>query len=140
MDIQKRRAMMKSFITSRFSYCPLVCMFHSRKLNDKINAIHERTLRIAYCDKHSTFQQLLEKDNSVSIHHRNLQVLATEMFKVNMNLSPDLMNDIFLKKNKFIYSTKKWHIFYSISELCISRNRILVVFGTKNLGISAAWN
>ena len=95
MDIQKRRAIMKSFITTQFSYCTLVWMFHSRKLNNKINTIHERALRIAYCDKHSTFQQLLEKDNSVSIHHRNLQVLATEMFKVNMNLSPDFMNDIF---------------------------------------------
>ena len=73
-------------------------MFHSRKLNNKINAIHERALRIAYCDKHYTFQQLLEKDNSVSINHRNLQVLATKMFKVNMNLSPDLMNDIFLNR------------------------------------------
>ena len=98
MDIQKQRAGMKSFITSQFSSCPLLWMFHSRKLNNEINTIHERTLRIAYCDKHSAFQQLLEKDNSVSIHHRNLQVLATEMFKVNMNLSPDLMNDIFLKR------------------------------------------
>ena len=88
----------KSFITSQFSSCPLPWMFCSRKLNNKINAIHERALRIAYCDKHSTFQQLLEKDNSVSINHRNLQVLATKMFKVNMNLSPDLMNDIFLNR------------------------------------------
>ena len=40
----------------------------------------------------------MEKDNSVSIHHRNLQVLATEMFKVNMNLTSDLMNDIFIKR------------------------------------------
>ena len=70
-------------------------MFHSRTLNNTINAIHERALRIAYCDKHSTFQQLLEKDNSVSIHHRSLQVFATEMFKVNINSFPDLMNDIF---------------------------------------------
>ena len=88
----------KSFITSQFSSCLLPWMFHSRKLNNKINAIHERALRIAYCDKHSKFQQLLEKDNSVSIHHRNLQVLATEIFKLNMNLSPDLMNDIFLNR------------------------------------------
>ena len=70
-------------------------MFHSRKLNNKINTIHERALRIAYCDKHSTFQQLLEKDNSVPIHYRNWQVLATELFKVNMNLPPNLINDIF---------------------------------------------
>ena len=42
----------------------------------------------------------MEKDNSVSIHHRNLQVLATEMFKVNMNLTSDLMNDIFIKRTK----------------------------------------
>ena len=89
--IQNRRATMKPFITSQSSYCLLVCMLHSRKLNNKINAIHDRTLRIAYCDKHSTLQQLLEKDNSFSIHHRNLQVLATEMLKVNMNLSLDLM-------------------------------------------------
>ena len=82
---------MKLFMTLQFSYCPLVWMFHGRKLNNKINAIHERALRIANCDKHSTFQQLLEKDNSVSIYHRNLRVLATEMLTVNMNLSPDLM-------------------------------------------------
>ena len=90
MDIQKWRTIMKSCITSQFSYCPLVWIFHSRKLNNKINAIHEKVLRIDWCDKHSPFQQLL--DNSVSMHHRN------EMFKVNMNLSPDLINDIFLKR------------------------------------------
>ena len=91
---------MKSYITSQLNYCPLVWMFHSRKLNNKINAINERALRIDYCDKHSTFQQLLEKDNSVSIHHRSFQVLMTEMFKVNMNLSPGLMNDTVLKRRK----------------------------------------
>ena len=90
MDIQKWRTIMKSCITSQFSYCPLVWIFHSRKLNNKINAIHEKVLRIDWCDKHSPFQQSL--DNSVSMHHRN------EMFKVNMNLSPDLINDIFLKR------------------------------------------
>ena len=90
MDIQKWRTIMKSCITSQFSYCPLVWIFHSRKLNNKINAIHEKVLRIDWCDKHSPFQQLL--GNSVSMHHRN------EMFKVNMNLSPDLINDIFLKR------------------------------------------
>ena len=95
MDIQKPRTTMKSFTTSQFGYCPLVWMFHSRSLNNRINSIHERALRITYGDKTSIFQQLLEKDNSVSIHHRNLQTLATEMFKISNNLSLDFVKEIF---------------------------------------------
>ena len=91
MDIQKRRTLMNSFITSQFGYCPLTWMFHSRGLNNKINSIHERAWRIIY-------KQLLEKDNSVSIHHRNLQALATEMFKISNNLSPDIVKEIFQKR------------------------------------------
>ena len=112
MDIPKRRIIFKSFITSQFGYCPLVWMCHSRKLNNKINAIHERTLRITYGDRQSSFQQLLEKDNSVSRHHRNLQVLATEMFKISRNLCPELLNDIFLKRTN-PYNLRRNDTFYS---------------------------
>ena len=98
MDIQKRRTLMKSFITSQFGFCPLIWMFHSRGLNNKINSIHERALRITYGNKISTFQQLLEKDNSVSIYHSNLQALAIEMFKISNNLSPDIVKEIFQKR------------------------------------------
>ena len=73
-------------------------MFHSRRLNNKINSIHERTLRITYQDHISTFQELLNKDNSVSIHRRNLQPLATEMFKIHRGLSPDILREIFVPK------------------------------------------
>ena len=73
-------------------------MFHSRRLNNKINTIHERALRIPYQDHISTFQELLNKDNSVSIHRRNLQALATEMFKIHMSLSPDILRQIFVPK------------------------------------------
>ena len=48
MNMQKRRIIMKSFVTSQFGYCPLIWMFHSRRLNNKINSIHERALRITY--------------------------------------------------------------------------------------------
>ena len=88
LDIPKRQTIFKLFITSQFGYCPLVWMFHSRKLNNKRNAIYERNLRKVYGDGQSTFEQLLEKDNSVSIHQRNLLVLATKMFKISTNLSP----------------------------------------------------
>ena len=62
-------------------------MFHSRKLNHRINKIHERALRIVCNDHQCTFEKLLEIYNSFTIHKRNLKKLATEMFKVNNGLS-----------------------------------------------------
>ena len=95
MTTDKLRVLMKAFIESQFGYCPLIWMFHSRKLNNVINRIHERALRIVYKDQNSTFQELLNKDDSVSIHHRNLQKLVTEMYKVKNKLSPSIMNNVF---------------------------------------------
>ena len=70
-------------------------MLHSRDLNNKINRIHERSLRSVYSDKTSTFQELLDKDNSVSVHHKNIQVLATEIYKTVNGLAPTIMNSVF---------------------------------------------
>ena len=86
---------MKAFIESQFGYCPLIWMFHSRKLNNKINKLHERALRLIYKDQDSTFEELLSKDKSFTVHHRNLQKLATEMYKAKNKLSPSFMNSIF---------------------------------------------
>ena len=70
-------------------------MCHSRENKRKINQLHEWCLRTVYNDKQSSFNELLEKDGSVSIHERNLQVLATEMYKISNGLSTPLMKDIF---------------------------------------------
>ena len=40
-------------------------------------------------------QELLAKDKSISVHQKNLQFLATEIFKSKMRVSPELINDIF---------------------------------------------
>ena len=95
VDHNKLRLLMKAFKESQFSYCPLIWMFHSRTLNNRINNLHERSVRLVYKDHDSSFEQLLEKDNSFPIHSRNLQKLATEMFKVNNNLFPSFMRSIF---------------------------------------------
>ena len=74
-------------------------MFHSRILNKKINSLHERALRITCGDRSSSFENLLKKDNSVSIHHRNIQALATtEMFKVKNNIVLEIMKELFAPK------------------------------------------
>ena len=95
MSQDKLRLLMKAFIESQFSYCPLVWMFHSRTLNNRLNRLHERGLRMVYKDYKLTFNDLLHKDNSFSIHHRNLQRLAMEMYKAYNDLSPSLVKSIF---------------------------------------------
>ena len=55
-------------------------------MNNKINRLHERFLRIIYNNKMSSFADLLAEDGSATIHTRNLQVLATEIFRVHKNI------------------------------------------------------
>ena len=95
MNLSKQKALMKTFVISQFNYCPLVCMFLSRKLNHRISSTHVRALRTTYHDYQSTFLQLLQKYNSVTIHQRNFQVLATEIFKAKNDLSPEIMKEVF---------------------------------------------
>ena len=89
---------MKEYVTSQFGYSPLLWMFDSRSLNNKINSLHERTLITTYGDRSSSFENLLKKDNSVSIHDRNIQALANEMFKVKNNIAPEIMKELFAPK------------------------------------------
>ena len=90
---------MNAFISSQFSYCPLLWVCHSRLLHAQVNRIHERALRIAHNDNISTFEQLLELSGSIKIHHRNLQLLAIEIYKALNSLSSPLMSDLFQVKN-----------------------------------------
>ena len=99
MDSEKLEHVMKAFILSQFTYCPLVWMLSERGLNNKINHLHEKALRIAYKDDVSDFKALLEKDNAVTIHVRNIQLLMTEIFKTQHSLNPTFMKEIFIPKN-----------------------------------------
>ena len=68
---------MNAFITTQFSYVPVLWMFYSRKQNHHINRIQERALRVFYKDYDYSFDELLEKDNSYRTHDRNLKKLVT---------------------------------------------------------------
>ena len=69
-------------------------MNHSRTLNNKTNSIHEISIRVAYNNKKATFKELLDKDKTMSIRTKNLQILITEMFKVKIGESPSLKHEI----------------------------------------------
>ena len=99
MSLDKRKMLLRAFIESKFSYCPLIWMFHSRILDNKINRLYQKALRIVYGDYTSKFDELLEKDSSSSIHHRNIQTLAIEILKFLNGLCAQIMTDFFQVKS-----------------------------------------
>ena len=117
--------MFKTFVTSQFNYSPLVWMCHSRTLNNRINNIHHRALRIVYQDKKSSFKELLQ-DKSVSAHMRNLQYSATEIFKIKNCLCPIIVNEV-LNFQK----TERYNLRSGIH--LVSRNMHTVHFGTDTI-------
>ena len=89
MEAPKSRILMNAFFKAQFNYRPAVWIFHNRSLNNKTNRLHERYLRIICNDKHSNFEEMLVKDNSVSIHHNNIHALSnikSETKKLHYNM------------------------------------------------------
>ena len=106
MNLEQRRTIMKAFINAQFGYAPLVWMFHSRTLNNRINMIQERALRIVYKDENSSFNELLQRDKSFTIHERNIQALSIEIYKVINGICPEIMNEVFQLKENLQYCSK----------------------------------
>ena len=126
MGTKKRHVLMKAFTISQFSYCPLVWMFHSRTLNNRINKIHEKTLRLVYKNEtFPSFDDLLKRGRSVSIHQNNLQILATEIYKTKNDLGPKTMKDTF-------HFIQKSYNLRNDPELQRRRNHT-VYFGTESI-------
>ena len=96
-DFNKVRLLFKSLFESQFKYCPLTQMFYSRKTNNRINKLDETALRLVYSDYESTFEDLLTKDGSFTVHHYNIQTLAIELYKV-YNYISNIFGRIVYKK------------------------------------------
>ena len=106
MSLPKKKLLLNSFFNAQFNYCPLVWMLHSRSNNNKIKHLHERCLRIVYQDKQSSYENLLVKDGTVSMHHRNIQALAIEMYKIKNDLSTEILSNIFTQRTQNHYSLR----------------------------------
>ena len=74
-------------------------MFQEREINDKINKLHERALRIVNSDTVTSFENLLIKDNTFTIHHQNFQLLTIEIYKAIHNLPGGNLRDFFVRNN-----------------------------------------
>lgn len=88
LTFSKLRLLLKSFVQSQFAYCPLIWMFCCRTLNNRINKLQERVLRILYKDD-------LDRDKSITVHDHNIKLLAKEMYKVMYNILPNTLGEFF---------------------------------------------
>jgi len=81
MHQKQRKLIINSFIKSQFNYCPLIWLFCSRKANNKIDNIQERSLRLLCNDYESSFIELLSLNKEITTHatmsaialHRSIQ-------------------------------------------------------------------
>ena len=99
MASERRRLLVKVFIESQFGYCTLVWMRCNRSCNNRANHLHETTLRIVYNDNVSLFEDLLQRDQLVSIHHKNIRLLRIELHRTRNNISSHIMNELFEQRN-----------------------------------------
>ena len=92
--------LLNSFVQSQFSYSPLVWMLHSKSLTQKINKTHHKFLKVLHNDYDSTFEQLLLKEGTFTIHQINTQKLMIEIYKSKNEIGPKLLKEIF-KDSKY---------------------------------------
>ena len=95
LEIDKKELLFKSAVKSQFSYCAIVWMFCSRNVNYLINKIQERSLTLIANDKTSTLEHLLQANNEIAAHQRNLQLLMIEIFKIINGFAPPIMENFF---------------------------------------------
>ena len=77
------RNLFNAVVNFQFNYCALIWMFWSRTLNNMINGVHERALRVILADDLSAFESLLQNNRNIPSHHKNIQSHMIEMFKTN---------------------------------------------------------
>ena len=96
--IEKTKTRRNAFIDIQFNYALLMWMFCRKTLYSKIEKIHHRNLKVIYGIDHS-YNNLLLRSNSFSIHQRHLRYLVTEIFKSLSQINPEFMWSFFKQKS-----------------------------------------
>ena len=101
LSVKRKKLLYMSFIQAQFKYYLLTWMFCSRSCNNTVNKFHERALRLVYDNYESSFDALLNKNKSFSIHHQNIQKLMIEVYKSLNKPSPDnYFDSLFTSKRR----------------------------------------
>ena len=79
------------------------------------------------------FKELLDRNKTVSIHQKHLQVLATEILKAKLNISPEILKEL------YSFNVRNYNL---TSQLTLKRTKNYVQFGNESLSSLAPkiWN
>ena len=100
LTLKQSKLLANSFVNTQFGYASLIWMFRSKNSMLKINKIHRRTLHVVYDNYNSTYEELLDSYNDISIHQKHLKHLAIKICKSLAKMNPEFMWSVF--KNKSI--------------------------------------
>ena len=104
----KARLLYNAFINCQFNYASIIWMFCHKQDYLKIEKIPYKALKIVY-NINESYEELLLCNNDVSIHQKQLRILATEVFKSLADINPDFMKSYFTIKETLLLT--KWEFF-----------------------------
>ena len=103
LDQSSLKTIHNSFISSNFSYCPLVWHFCGKVNNEKIEKIQERSLRILQNDFTSSYHDMLRIAEMTPALIYRLRVLTLEVFKSLQKSNPPCLHDLFeINKTEYL--------------------------------------
>ena len=102
LDLKGAKLLYMAFVKPAFNYCPLIWAFHGKKAQSLLNKTHRRALQAVYRNSALSFDELLELDDSPTVHVNSLRILMIEVFKSLHHLNPSFMWDLFnIKVTKY---------------------------------------
>ena len=116
----KRKLLVNAFFKSQFNCCPLIWICCNCCKNHKTSRLHDRCLESFIAIRNLAFIELLDQDESVSVHHQNIQKLGIKMFKVLNDENPEIANEIFRIRNEVSYELRQRSCFHIRSVNTVS--------------------
>ena len=126
---KEKEATINTFVHSNFNYGCLIWHFSSKKSQNKVEKIHERSLKFLLNDYLSNYAELLEKSTSVSMETKRLRTMVYEIFKTLNNLNPVFMKDIFHYSPNVTH--KKHNLYIHTQNTAKFGNKSLRAFGAN---------
>ena len=99
LDEKQAKLLNNSFILSQFNCCTILWMFYSKTSYKKSEQIQKRGLQIAYNEPLMSLEELLIHNQGISVHHKHINTLLTEIYKIFSGENPYFMKSIFTKKD-----------------------------------------